>query len=315
MSDSVVRLTTTQVARFVARGFLRFDAIVPPEINEQFMAEAGGFAPPQAGRRPLRVFFEGLAANAIPEVPAGAPLDQVYGRETAIARMLQVPEVAGAVRSLLGDDPVFDHHFLHVTLPPAYHEAGGAENLPQHTHQDSTIDPRLAFDIQLLYFPAEVTRAMGGTRFVPGTHLHKVSEVAVGRYQNIRGQQHVVCPAGTLIVFHHGIWHGAGVNHADRPRYMFKIRLRAGGDQTRRWDVGDLPPGPSPRPIFYLKSQPDPESVESILTAREPWFEADTGRLEIINRIRLWRYLTGDDGYDADFWMSRLEGPETNTGA
>ena len=36
-------------------------------------------------------------------------------------------------------------------------------------------------------------------RFVPGTHLRKVSEIAVGRYQNIRGQQHMVCEAGTLI--------------------------------------------------------------------------------------------------------------------
>ena len=26
---------------------------------------------------------------------------------------------------LMGDRPVFDHHFLHVTFPPAYHAAGG----------------------------------------------------------------------------------------------------------------------------------------------------------------------------------------------
>ena len=151
---------------------------------------------------------------------------------------------------------------------------------------------------------------MGGTRFVPGTHLHKVSEVANGGYQNIRGQQHVVCPAGTLLVFHHGIWHGAGVNHADRPRYMFKIRLRAGGDQTRRWDMSGVRNDRAQKPIFYRKTAPDPTTVESILTAPEPWFEADTGRLEMINRIKLWRYLTGDEDYDADFWMTRLAGAD-----
>jgi hypothetical protein len=43
--------------------------------------------------------------------------------------------------------------------------------------------------------------------------------------------------------------------------------------------------------------------------APEPWFEQDTGRLEYVNRIKLWRHLTGDPTYDADYWMSRLENP------
>nr|QQZ51009.1 hypothetical protein JKL49_07355 [Phenylobacterium glaciei] len=52
-----------------------------------------------------------------------------------------------------------------------------------------------------------------------------------------------------------------------------------------------------------------PETVESILMSPEPWFEQDTGRLEYVNRIKLWRHLTGDATYDADHWMSRLENP------
>ena len=51
----------------------------------------------------------------------------------------------------------------------------------------------MAFDIQLFYFPQEVTEPMGGTRFLPGSHLRVVSEAAISRYQNIVGQQHVVC--------------------------------------------------------------------------------------------------------------------------
>jgi hypothetical protein len=39
----------------------------------------------------------------------------------------------------------------------------------------------------------------------------------------------------------------------------------------------------------------------------EPWFEQDTGRLEFLNRIRLWRYLTDDPTYDADYWLTRVE--------
>ena len=41
----------------------------------------------------------------------------------------------------------------------------------------------------------------------------------------------------------------------------------------------------------------------------EPWFEQDTGRLEYVNRIKLWRHLSGDPHFDADWWMSRLENP------
>jgi hypothetical protein len=39
----------------------------------------------------------------------------------------------------------------------------------------------------------------------------------------------------------------------------------------------------------------------------EPWFENDTGRLEFLGRIKLWRYLTGDATYDADYWLTRVE--------
>jgi hypothetical protein len=148
---------------------------------------------------------------------------------------------------------------------------------------------------------------MGGTRFVPGTHLRKVSEVAVGRYQNIRGQQHMVCPAGTLLFLHHGLWHGGGVNRSDRTRYMFKIRAHASGSQVRQWDARDLNGQPANRPIFFRKGLPAAETVESILMAPEPWFEQDTGRLEYVNRIKLWRYLTGEPDYDADYWLTRLE--------
>lgn len=297
-------LSSAQMASFVARGFLRFDAAVPDDINAQFMAEAGEMAKAVDGRSVRRVFGEALAGNAIAEVAAGTPLADAYPEGGAVHRLLELPIVRGTLRSLLGEAPVFDHHFLHVTFPPRYH--AGGESVSQHTHQDSTIDPRTAFDVQLMYFPHAVTREMGGTRFVPGTHLRKVSEVAVGRYQNIRGQQHMVCEAGTLLFLHHGIWHGGGANLSDRTRYMFKIRMHASGDQTRQWDTSDLAKPTAQRPIFFLKSPPKPDTVETILTTPEPWFEQDTGRLEYINRIKLWRYLTADPAYDADYWMTRL---------
>lgn len=299
-------LDSLQMASFVARGFLRFDAVVPDEINAQFLAEVGEIAEPHPGRKLRRTYGELLAQAQIPETPAGGPLAGVYPQGSAIQRLLDLPLVKGAIQSLVGPDPIFDHHFLHVTFPPAYHADG--ENVSQHTHQDSTIDPAAGFDLQIMYYPHQVTRPMGGTRFVPGTHLRRVSEVALGRYQNIRGQQHMVCEAGTLLLLHNGVWHGGGVNLADRTRTMFKIRMNPSVPQVRQWDMTTLPAQPNPRPIFYVKG-PQPQTVESILMTPEPWFEQDTGRLEFVNRIKLWRHLTGDAAYDADHWMSRLENP------
>ena len=301
-------LGALDMARFAARGFLRFDGVVPDEINRRFMAEVGDIPEPSAGRKMRSTYGELLARAAIPEVPPGVPLARAYPQGDAVDQVLNLPLVKGAIRSLVGADPVFDHHFLHVTFPAAYHEAAGGENVSQHTHQDSTIDPCEGFDLQIMYYPHAVTRAMGGTRFVPGTHLRKVSEVALGRYQNIRGQQHMVCEAGTLLFLHSGIWHGGGVNLSDATRTMFKIRMNPGVTQVRQWDLSTLPAEPAARPIFFVKS-PQPQTVESILMTPEPWFEQDTGRLEFVNRIKLWRYLTGDGGYDADHWMGRLENP------
>jgi hypothetical protein len=72
--------------------------------------------------------------------------------------------------------------------------------------------------------------------------------------------------------------------------------------------MATLPAEPAQRPIFFVKT-PQPETVESILMTPEPWFEQDTGRLEYVNRIKLWRRLSGDPTFDADHWLTRLENP------
>jgi len=216
---------------------------------------------------------------------------------------VRLPPIAGAIASLVGSGCVVDHHFLHVTFPPAL---TGGPKPAQHTHQDSTIDPRRAFDVQMFYFPQEVTREMGGTRFVPGSHLRIVSEAAIARYQNILGQEHVVCPAGTVVFAHHGLWHGGGANRSERLRYLFKIRLCPKERQERLWYTSDLE-APPQRPIFWTDPAGDSDHLHGILTRREPWHEFDTGRLEFLNRIRLWRYLTGDEQFDADYWLTRVE--------
>lgn len=312
---TIEKLNSRQMAEFVARGVLRFDGRVPDDINDRFIVE-GNFTDtpgvgPEASRRreQIRKSLEergvDLAARpGIPKVPAGTPLINAYEEDTALGRLVRLPWVRGAIESLVGPGSRVDHHFVHLNPPMRE----GEQRVAQPTHQDSTIDPRQAFDVQMFYFPHEVTADMGGTRYIPGTHLRIVSEAAIARYQNIRGQQHVACPAGTVLFAHHGLWHGGGLNASSYMRCMFKVRLNPTVRQQRLWDTSDLTQEDfDQRPIFYIGNDHDPDSVQSILTRYEPWFEADTGRLEFINRVRLWRFLLGDNRFDADYWVTRIE--------
>ncbi|MDC0773512.1 phytanoyl-CoA dioxygenase family protein [Streptomyces sp. HD] len=255
-------LSSVQMAHFVAHGSLRMDAVVPAEMN----AEA----------------LEAFAAG-IPPVPYGTPVPEACPEKSFMRRLVEIPEVAGALRSLVGPDPTIDHHAVHIREP---HE-GAAQPL----HGDAIIDVRTdAFDVQLMYYPQEVTLDMGGTLSVPGSHLRRTNESDTGRYQNLRGQSRLVCPAGTVVFLHHGLWHGGRRNDSGTRRYMFKIRFNPTVRQRRLWDTSDLS---------------DPRVAEELNTGF-PWYEQATGRLELYNRVLLWRALTGDDGFDLDYWVTRV---------
>ena len=309
-----ILLNSAQMVEFASRGFLRMDGVIPDELNRQFLADIG-HVDEEAITTTRAHYANVMASSAIPVVCAGTPLADAYPDGSAVRKLVDLPVIKGAIQSLVGRSPTFDHHFLHISFPPRFYEQSESPQVSQHTHQDSTIDPRKAFDLQVLYFPHAVTREMGGTRFIPGTHLRVVSEASISRYQNIRGQQHVVCEAGTVLFLHMGVWHGGGLNESDKVRYMFKIRLCPTERQVRLWDDSDLPNDHfEQRPIFWTDGQPDADHLHSKLTCAEPWFEADTGRLEYLNRIRFWRYLLGDETFDADYWLTRIEnefaGPE-----
>ena len=47
--------------------------------------------------------------------------------------------------------------------------------------------------------------------------------------------------------------------------------------------------------------------MEKILGAQAPWYENAYSRLEIVNRIRFWRFLTGDEFFNVHYWLTRLE--------
>jgi hypothetical protein len=66
------------------------------------------------------------------------------------------------------------------------------------------------------------------------------------------------------------------------------------------------------RQVIFSGEKPAVEDIQRILSKQEPWFEQATGRLEIVNRIKLWRFLTGDDNFDVHYWLTRLENMPEN---
>ncbi len=280
MADRSQLLSTREMAKFVARGFLRFDELVGPELNQRFV--------------------DAYLEAGLPAIPAGTPMAEAWPQGSPLAELYALPRLAGIIDSLVGPGCLFDHHFLHLR--------SAAHGPSQHIHQDSTIDPRLNFDVQLMYFPEPVTREMGGTYFLPGSHFRKVNEASISRYQNILGTQHVMCEAGTILALHMGIWHGGGYSQSDENRPMYKVRLNPTVRQCRLWNTDDITEDTAaPQPIYSPAYPYDKQDIQTILCTPEPWFEIDTARLEYLNRIKLWRFLLGDQTFDAHYWLTRLE--------
>ncbi len=253
-------LTTKQMAQFVADGYLRFDDIVPDDINKRAIKEM---------------------ETGIPRAKAGVKLNDIWA-DSALGDVFRLPQVKGIIHSLVGPDPLYDHHAVHIVQ---------AENhMGQIMHADAIIDTRLHFDIQFFYFAHDTPREMGGTLVVPGSHYRRISESDIARYQNFVGQLPIVCKAGTLVVVHHGIWHCAQANHTSNTRYMFKLRLNPTVRQNKLWNTDDLN---------------DPE-IPRILSTDHKWYGNEV-RIEIVNRIKFWRFLIGDDNFDVSYWLSRIE--------
>ncbi|MEQ7127736.1 phytanoyl-CoA dioxygenase family protein [Actinopolymorpha sp. B11F2] len=247
------------MAQFVAAGFLRFDGVVDPAVCEAATREL------DSGR---------------PLPAAGRPFDDVYPDSSPFRHMLATPVVAGAIRSLVGRDAFAHNHDTHVRPP----DQGRAQ--PLHADQIADLRPsrdgHSGFDLTVMYYPNEVTLDMGGTLVVPGSHLRRIQGADIGRYQNLVGQVPTVCPAGTVMMLHHGIWHCGRRNDGDQPRYMFRVRIHPTVAQVRLWDIDDID---------------DPE-VAKILGQRFDWYELAPARHELISRTHLWRLLTGDPTFE-----------------
>jgi hypothetical protein len=117
------RLTTIEVAQFVADGFLRFDALVPDEVNRAVLEALPHILPAK-----LRQFLGKEADTATPA--SLTQLSQCYPAPSALGALLRLPQVHGLIASLVGEEPTFDHDFVH------HLKAGSTYR--QHLHVDDS---------------------------------------------------------------------------------------------------------------------------------------------------------------------------------
>ena len=298
-------LTTEQMAEFASSGCLFFEELIDKETNKEFLDDIGHTSADKVDS--METYNKNIkATSSIPRIKAGSPLKNAYPVNSPLEKILKNEVVAGAIQSLVGSNPIVDHQALHLTFPTKFFKGANKRQMSQGNHQDSTIDPRSTFDIQVFYFPTEVTKEMGGTRYHPGTHLRIVNEFAIAKYQNILGQKSIVCKPGTIGIFHNGLWHGAGVNFSDEIRYMFKVRLQPTEKQELLWDP-EKKYKPLPNRALYWTDENQEETINDILMQSYPWQEADTNRLDKINVVKFWRLLTGHKKMDVDYWLTRIE--------
>ena len=264
-------ITSKQMAQFVASGYLKFENMVPKDLCKACLEEM------QANKGFLAV---------------GTPFEETWPKGTALGDAFRLPQVKGLIDSLVGPDPLYDHHAAHLVK-------AGIMKGPD-MHQDSVIDFRENyFDIQLSFFPVDTPDEMGGTFLVPGSHFRNVRTGEIRGYQHIIGKIWATCPAGTMYVWNTRVWHGARSNHTDKDRYMYKLRLNPTHPQVLNFDSTDLD---------------DPE-IPKILSTRHGW-EGNEFRYELMKRIQLWRYVSDQPGYDVgERFMRRIEyQPQLATG-
>lgn len=108
-------LTTLQMAAFVARGFLVFEGVVPEALNARFLGQLrapGGDSEDNLGEAYNRL----LHNSSIPKISPGTRLPDCFQPDDCLHEILDLAVVKGVIKSLVGSAPVFDHHFLHLTL-------------------------------------------------------------------------------------------------------------------------------------------------------------------------------------------------------
>jgi hypothetical protein len=187
-----------------------------------------GVVPDEINRRTL----ECLKDNPGTEVGVNAyQPDDIVNEDWFVEGVIQNPQAAGAVRSLLGKNfklPAYiSNHRVECprTVTGGWHRDGGGLFTWELNH------------LQVFYYPQDTPKEMGPTQLVPTTHFLRGARRFMRHYGNVRKAISTVAPAGSIFVTHYNIFHRATSSTASGIRHLLKYNYYRKTPPTRDWIV------------------------------------------------------------------------------
>lgn len=228
--DCAPTLTDTQVLEFCRQGYLLLRGAVPDPVNQRACDYLDGKLPANPSFVPA-----GMSREDLERIRASHEPSTIFLEDWFIEHVLLNPQLAGAMRSLLGSGvglPVLaSHHRVECPAPA------------QGWHQDAdhVFGPELHF-VEVFYFPQDTPVELGPTELMPGTHL--------GPSRREPQDQGVLTdgPAGTLGIHHQSILHRRGLSTASGLRRMLKYNYWRTAPPQRDWIAE---PDFDPRTAYY----------------------------------------------------------------
>ena len=213
-------LTDTQVLEFCKKGFLMLDGVVPDEINQRSL--------------------EYLTAH-----PDGEP-SQILREDWFFKNVIVQPQVAGAVRSLLGPNfglpNLMSNHRVQCPMgAQQWHRDGGWIQGPMLNH------------LQVFYYPQECKLESGPTELLPGSHHIYTKTRFMSHFGELRGTYYAAAPAGSVFLTVYSIWHRRSASTGSGLRNLLKFNYWRTVAPKPSW-IED--PGFDPRTADYTMERP-----------------------------------------------------------
>ena len=181
-------LTDTQMRHFIVNGYITVTTALPPQFHDAIYEKT-------------MVVFD----------KEGNPGNNLVPRIPEIQKVLDDPNVKGALTSLLGADCYMQPH-----RHPHYNPPGSKG---QGMHQDG--GKRWSHRTRRLlvfYYPQDTPIQLGPTGVVPMSHYYSTREGA-----EVSPEQPIVGKAGTVAFANYDLWHRAMPNSSEKRRYMMKF--------------------------------------------------------------------------------------------
>ena len=198
--DCEATLSDGQVMDFCRKGYLMLEGVVADEVNRRTVA----FLDERDGAEPTEILQQDWFVDGVVKNPQGA-VRALLGRDFALPRLMA-------------------NHRVECPAPALnWHQDGG-----------SIITPRLDY-LQVFYYPEEVTRALGPTQILPGSHLFKGYGGLLSRLRSVRDSILTISPPGTIFLTAYSIWHRRSASTARGIRNNLKYNYWRTVEPRRDW--------------------------------------------------------------------------------